>query len=162
MTLRRRANGALTVPIAGDATIVQTDGATPPSTAFAQISNTIPNQQSSASSDAGSSPGSGANPALNRAVIAVSVIMAVASIVVLIWYLRERRHDRNSVKEKERRIRLAQSPRSMLPLQTSFQPSLKSSFGFTGASPDSPWSRTQVGTLFSRPCVSGAGRGVRD
>lgn len=159
MSLARRADGALTVPITGEATIVPSENGSPLSTAFAQISDTSNThtssvRQSSSEPNSSSSSGSGSlsasNPKsdLNRAVIAVSVIMAVASIVVLIWYLRERRHDRNNMRERERRIRLVQSPRSVLPLQTSFHPSLKSSFGLTGASPDSQWSRTQVSPGF--------------
>lgn len=119
---------ALTVPVAGETSMsTKIKSSASPPTTFA------------ASNDDGRSP---PNTSLNRAVIAVSVIMAVAMIIVVGWYLRERRGERSL--ERERRIRLVQSPRSVLPLQTSFHTSRKSSFGFTGASPDSPWSRIEV------------------
>lgn len=143
MTVIPRANnGALTVPIASEPTILP-QANSPASTAFAQI-NPAASSQANQPNSSPTASASSDDSASNRAIIAVSVIMALASIGVLLWYLRDRRQSTAPTKERDRRIRLIQSPRSILPLQTSFHPSMKSSFGFTGLSPDSPWSRTTV------------------
>lgn len=102
-----------------------------------------------------------ANPqtATNAAIIALSVISSVAMVIVLTWYLRLRRQEQlarlrlGSDRSSSRHTRSpggsgsGSGTRYVQPLKTSFIPSLKSSFGFTGASPDSPWSRTEVGRL---------------
>lgn len=105
-----------------------------------------------------------ANPqtATNAAIIALSVISSIAMVIVLTWYLRLRRQEQlarlrlGSDRSSSRHTRSGggsgggsgsgsgSGTRYVQPLKTSFIPSFKSSFGFTGASPDSPWSRTEV------------------
>lgn len=103
-----------------------------------------------------------ANPqtVTNAAIIALSVISSIAMVIVLTWYLRLRRQEQLarlrlvSDRSSSRHTRSGggsgggsgsgSGARYVQPLKTSFIPSFKSSFGFTGASPDSPWSRTEV------------------
>lgn len=102
--------------------------------------------------------------ATNAAIIALSVISSIAMVIVLTWYLRLRRQELlarlrlGSDRSSSRHTRSGggsgggsgsgsgsgSGTRYVQPLKTSFIPSFKSSFGFTGASPDSPWSRTEV------------------
>jgi len=96
--------------------------------------------------------------ATNTAIIALSVISSIAMVIVLTWYLRLRRQEQlarlrlGSDRSSSRHTRSGggsgggsgSGTRYVQPLKTSFIPSFKSSFGFTGASPDSPWSRTEV------------------
>jgi len=89
--------------------------------------------------------------AANAAIISLSVLLSIAMVAVLTWYLRLRRHeqlkhklgsDRSS--SRHTHTRKGDGSRYIKPLKTSFHPSFKSSFGF-GPSPDSAWSRTEVG-----------------
>lgn len=136
---RDEEDGGLTVAVAGQEPTVIPANSHAPTSQLAQVSNTAAVQADDSQRDSGSSSSS-----LNKAVIAISVIMAIAMIAVLCWYWRERRSDRDRDRVRANRLGTGQSLRSVLPLQTSFHPSMKSSFGFTGASPDSPWSRTTV------------------
>jgi hypothetical protein len=74
-------------------------------------------------------------------------LLSIAMVIILTWYLRLRRRENRAAEARNHQVpreMQAQASRVMLPLQTSFHPSFKSSFGLTGASPDSPWSRTDV------------------
>jgi len=88
--------------------------------------------------------------AANAAIISLSVLLSIAMVAVLTWYLRLRRHeqlqhklgsDRSS--SRHTHTRNGCGTRYIKPLKTSFHPSFKSSFGL-GPSPDSAWSRTEV------------------
>jgi hypothetical protein len=105
-----------------------------------------------------------ANPqrATNAAIISLSVISSLAMVIILTWYLRLRRQeqlarlrlgsDRSSSRHTRSGGGSGSGTRYVEPLKTSFVPSLRSSFGFTGASPNSPWSRTEVGRMFMSRC----------
>jgi len=93
--------------------------------------------------------------AANAAIISLSVLLSIAMVAVLTWYLRLRRReqlqhklgsDRSS--SRHTHTRNGCGTRYIKPLKTSFHPSFKSSFGF-GPSPDSPWLRTEVGDYIS-------------
>jgi hypothetical protein len=93
-----------------------------------------------------------ANPqrAANAAIISLSVLLSIAMVAVLTWYLRLRRQEQLQLRlgsdcssSRHTHTRNGSGTRFVEPLKTSFHPSFKSSFGF-GPSPDSPWSRTEV------------------
>jgi len=93
-----------------------------------------------------------ANPqrAANAAIISLSVLLSIAMVAVLTWYLRLRRQEQLQLRlgsdrssSRHTHTRNGSGTRYVKPLKTSFHPSFKSSFGF-GPSPDSPWSRTEV------------------
>ena len=123
----------------------------PPSKSLTSPStkNALASGQSSTDVHASTNTG---NPqrAANAAIISLSVLLSIAMIAVLTWYLRLRRQeqlqlrlgsDRSSSRHTHNRD--GSGTRYVKPLKTSFHPSFKSSFGF-GPSPDSPWSRTEV------------------
>lgn len=104
------------------------------------------------SSNTNASVNSSANPqrAANAVIISLSVLLSIAMVAVLTWYLRLRRQEQLQLRlgsdrssSRHTHSRNASGMRYMKPLKTSFHPSFKSSFGF-GPSPDSPWSRTEV------------------
>ena len=143
--------GALTVPNPSSGSKVNT-----PSTKNALASG------QSASPLASDTPNTGPNPqrAANAAIISLSVVLSIAMIAVITWYLRLRRQEtlrlrlaseRSSLRHTRNGGGSGSGTRYVKPLKTSFHPSFKSSFGF-GPSPDSPWSRTEVSRSRSGVC----------
>jgi hypothetical protein len=131
--------GALTVHIISPASKSLTSPSTKNALASGQSSTNV-----HASTDA--------NPqrAANAAIISLSVLLSIAMVAVLTWYLRLRRQEQLQLRlgsdrssSRHTHTRNGSGTRYVKPLKTSFHPSFKSSFGF-GPSPDSPWSRTEV------------------
>jgi hypothetical protein len=135
--------GALTVHIISPASKSLTSPSTKNALASGQSSTNV-----HASTDA--------NPqrAANAAIISLSVLLSIAMVAVLTWYLRLRRQEQLQLRlgsdrssSRHTHTRNGSGTRYVKPLWTSFHPSFKSSFGF-GPSPDSPWSRTEVSDYF--------------
>jgi hypothetical protein len=120
----------------------------PKSVTATSTKNALVSGQSTASPIATTSP----NPqrAANAVIISLSVLLSIAMVAVLTWYLRLRRQEQLQLRlgsdrssSRHTHTRNGSGTRYVKPLKTSFHPSFKSSFGF-GPSPDSPWSRTEV------------------